>query len=61
MSNTTAPRGLSRTDYNALLHAIWYFDRLITECLDNDEQEQEYLTRLQRDRKALGDLFVRLS
>jgi hypothetical protein len=53
-------KGFTKDEYNAMLHAIWHFDRLVAECLDNDEQEEEYRTRLERDRKALSDLFVRL-
>lgn len=53
----TAPKGLSRTDYNALLHAIWYFDRQIKEL----SQQGIDTATLERDRKALEDLFVRLA
>ncbi len=51
----TAPKGLSYKDYNALLHAIWYFDRQIKEL---SEQGIDTST-LERDRQTLHDLFVR--
>jgi hypothetical protein len=56
-TTTTAPRGLSRADYNALLHAIWRLDRELAELPSDSEQRPP----LERDREALSALFVRLS
>jgi len=58
MSNTTAPRGLSSVTYNALLHAIWKLDDQIRQ--EKAVPDSRVLSRLQRDRDALHDLFVRL-
>ena len=58
MSNTTAPKGLSSVTYNALLHAIWKLDDQIRQ--EKAVPDSRVLPRLQRDRDALHDLFVRL-
>jgi uncharacterized membrane protein YqjE len=55
--NATTKIGLSPTEYNALVHAIWRIDQLINNEILTDEQRE----RLQRDRRALQALFVRLS
>jgi hypothetical protein len=55
--NATAKIGLPPTEYNALVHAIWRIDQLINNEILTDEQR----ARLQRDRRALQALFVRLS
>jgi hypothetical protein len=56
MTNTTStPSGFNQTEYNALIHAIWRLDRDIAE-----ETDSEVMRILNRDRKALRELFVRL-
>lgn len=49
---------LNKTEYNALLHAIWHFQRLVGELgCDGDSENLEIL---ERDLKALEGLFQRL-
>ena len=48
---------MNKNEYNALLHAIWRLDRLIA---DHADYPQTTIETLERDRKALSDLFVRL-
>lgn len=50
-------RGFTKDEYNAIIHAIWRLDRLIRDHADNPNMN---LQTLERDRKALSDLFVRL-
>lgn len=57
MTTATAPRGLTKKEYNALLHAIWWLDRQISECLAGEEDWQ---AALERDREGLSELFKRL-
>lgn len=57
-STTTAPRGLPKDEYNALIHAIWRIDNLL-KVADEILTEQERIT-LKRDKDALHNLFVRL-
>jgi hypothetical protein len=52
---------LSKDEYNALLHAGWMIERKILELVDGGlTPEDTAIQKLQRDRKALSDLFVRL-
>jgi hypothetical protein len=57
--NTTTPKGLSKDEYNALIHAIWRIDNLL-KVADEILTEKERIT-LTRDKEALHDLFVRLA
>lgn len=56
MNTTTAPKGLSKDEYNALIHAIWRIDQLTKELATSDPLYE----KLRRDRQALQDVFVRL-
>ncbi len=54
-------RGFTKDEYNALLHAGWMFERKILELVDGGlTPEDSVIQKLERDRKALSDLFVRL-
>ncbi len=54
-------RGLSPNEYNALLHAQWMIERKILELVEAGlTPEDTTIQKLDRDRKALGNLFVRL-
>ncbi len=54
-------RGLSPNEYNALLHAQWMIERKILELVEAGlTPEDTAIQKLDRDRKALGNLFVRL-
>jgi hypothetical protein len=55
--NTTNQIGLRPAEYNALIHAIWRIDRLITDEILTDQQR----ATLQRDRDALQAIFVRIA
>jgi hypothetical protein len=55
---TTTNNGLSKDEYNALIHAIWRLDRLIA---DHNQNPNMNLQKLERDRKALSNLFVRIN
>jgi hypothetical protein len=52
----TKARGISKNEYNALIHAIWRLDVAISE-----ETEPEVLKILSRDRAAITDIFIRIS
>jgi hypothetical protein len=55
-------RGLSPNEYNALLHAQWMIERKILELVDSGLGVEDIaVSKLIRDAKALGDLFVRLA
>ncbi len=55
-------RGLTKDEYNALLHAQWLVERKILELVEAGlTPEDTAIQKLDRDRKALGDLFVRLA
>jgi hypothetical protein len=61
MTNKTAT-GLNQTEYNALIHAIWRLDRVIREAQEFETPtEPEVMRKLNRDRKALSDVFLRMS
>lgn len=49
---------LNGPEYNALLHAIWHFERLVGEL--GSDGDSENLEILERDLKALEGLFQRL-
>jgi hypothetical protein len=52
---------LGKDEYNALLHAGWMIERKILELVEGGlTPEDAVIQKLQRDRKALSDLFVRL-
>lgn len=52
---------MNKDEYNALLHAIWAVERKILELVDGGlTREDTTIQKLERDRKALGNLFVRL-
>ena len=54
-------RGFTKDEYNALLHAQWMIERKVLELIDSGlTPEDTVIQKLQRDRKALSDLFVRL-
>jgi hypothetical protein len=57
MTTATAPKGLAKNEYNALIHAIWRIDQM----LDDPNQLPERRDTLRRDREALKDLFVRFA
>ena len=59
MINATKPKGLTKNEYNAMLHAIWHLDRLISEL--GSDGDSENLEILERDRQALSDLFGRIA
>lgn len=50
---------MNKDEYNALLHAMWRLDELIKGA-SLDPLTAKNLEVLQRDRQALGGLFVRL-
>ena len=53
---------LTKDEYNALLHAQWLVERKILELVGEGlPREDDLIQKLERDRKALGDLFVRLA
>lgn len=55
-------RGFTKDEYNALLHAQWMFERKILELVEAGlTLEDVTIKKLERDHKALGDLFVRLA
>jgi hypothetical protein len=52
---------MNKSEYNALLHAIWLVERKILELVDGGlTLEDTTVQKLQRDREALSGLFVRL-
>ncbi len=51
------PSQLSKDEYNALLHAMWRIDTIIRQ---HDGDATVNLDKLNRDRKALENLFVRI-
>ncbi len=54
-------RGFTKDEYNALLHAQWMIERKILELVEAGlTPEDTAIQKLDRDRKALGNLFVRL-
>lgn len=55
-------KGLTKDEYNALLHAGWMIERKILELVDSGLTLQDpVIEKLQRDRKALEGLFVRIA
>lgn len=56
---TTAPKGLTGDEYNALIHAIWRIDRIMKENEGKLTKLEE--TILERDRQALQGLFARVA
>jgi hypothetical protein len=55
-------KGLTKDEYNALLHAQWLIERKILDLIGGGlKREDTAVQKLERDRKALGDLFVRLA
>jgi hypothetical protein len=54
-------KGFTQDEYNALLHAQWMIERKILELVDGGLMPDDTaIQKLDRDRKALGNLFVRL-
>ena len=54
-------KGFTQNEYNALLHAQWLIEGKILELVDAGyKREDVAIVKLERDRKALSDLFVRL-
>lgn len=54
-------KGFTQDEYNALLHAQWLIERKILELVDAGyKREDVAIEKLERDRKALMGLFVRL-
>jgi hypothetical protein len=58
MNTTTAPRGLTSNEYNALLHAIWGIERTMEEHEGRLTDTETAV--LERDKKALQGLLVRI-
>ena len=57
MTTATAPKGLTKNEYNALIHAMWRIDQITKELATDDPHHE----KLRRDRQALLDLFNRLT
>jgi len=54
-------KGFTKDEYNALLHAQWMIERKVLELVDAGlKRDDPTIQKLERDHKALGNLFVRL-
>jgi hypothetical protein len=55
-------KGFTQDEYNALLHAQWMIQRKVLELVDAGlKRDDPTIQKLERDHKALGNLFVRLA
>jgi hypothetical protein len=55
-------KGLTKDEYNALLHAQWALEGKILQLIDEGlRPEDAEIVVLRRDREALSNLFVRLA